>query len=90
MYKPFLGARYFLHLFGDIDTFDPKQNPSSPEPSRETLGLVEELGDVANAGALLHEEEDASQPVPHARRHGQTRELALHDGDTATTVRPEK
>ena len=63
--------------------------PVSPEAPCKTFGLVEELGDVADAGALLDEEEDAGQAVPHARRHRQARELPLHDGGAAAAVRPD-
>ena len=69
---------------------DRRKCSPSPETPCETLGLVEELGDVADAGALFHEEEDARQPVPHARRDDQSHELILHDGGSATAVRPEK
>ena len=75
---------------GIVIITDRRKCSPSPETPCETLGLVEELGDVADAGALFHEEEDARQPVPQARRHGQSRELTLHDGGAAAAVRPEK
>ena len=69
---------------------DSTHQPVSPEAPCEALCLVEEPGDVADAGALLDEEEDAGQAVPHARRHRQPRELPLHDGGAAAAVRPDQ
>ena len=68
---------------------DSTHQPVSPEAPCEALCLVEEPGDVADAGALLDEEEDAGQAVPHARRHRQPRELPLHDGRAPAAVRPD-